>query len=169
MDFTNPTAAFCVALMQTLGGLSAAVACILILGSINDLMGVITRFVSLAMIAKIDDFYTAALPEDGNKIKKPTKQPLVTRVYRRDWEAATRSASSSETISDAPASKMRENELVSNIEHKIQRFIYKSVRILYGSFIFYFLPYASLFIPYSAVAKQLALQSLQWMIWLGET
>ena len=72
MDFSNPTAAFSIALMQTVGGLGAAIGCILILCSINDLLGVITRFVALAMIAKIDDFYTAALPEEGNKIKKTT-------------------------------------------------------------------------------------------------
>ena len=154
MDFSNPTAAFSIALMQTVGGLGAAIGCILILCSINDLLGVITRFVALAMIAKIDDFYTAALPEEGNKIKKTT-DPLITRIYRRHWTAAT--AASGSEIADASTSdpKVEENELVSNIQHKIQRFIYKTVRIFYASFIFYFLPYSSLFIPYCTLAKTL--------------
>jgi len=154
MDFSNPTAAFFIALMQIVGGLGAAIGCILILCSINDLLGVITRFVALAMIAKIDDFYSAALPEEGNKIKKGTK-PLITRIYRRHWTAAT-GASGSE-IADASTShaKVEEDELVSNIQHKILRFIYKTMRILYASFIFYFLPYSSLFIPYCAITKTL--------------
>ena len=30
------------------------------------------------------------------------------------------------------------------------RLIFKTLRILYGSFLFYFMPYATLFIPYVA-------------------
>ena len=33
---------------------------------------------------------------------------------------------------------------------KVGRFIFKFLRVLYGSFIFYFLPYTSLFLPYIA-------------------
>ena len=69
-DFANPTAAFCVALMQCLGGLFAEFACIYYLSSIETAIDIIIRFVALASIAKVDDFYAAALPADGNKIKK---------------------------------------------------------------------------------------------------
>ena len=86
-DFSNPGSAFFVALMQVCGGLAAEMACILYLGSINVAIDVIIKFVALASIAKVDDFYASALPSDGNKIKKPTK-PLMITVHKRDWITA---------------------------------------------------------------------------------
>lgn len=46
----------------------------------------------------------------------------------------------------------KDNKEMSKIgfSRKIGRFVFKTLRILYGSFIFYFLPYSSLFIPYIA-------------------
>ena len=58
--------------------------CIIYLGSINTAIDVIIKFVALASIAKVDDIYAGALPEDGNKIKKPTA-PLKVRIHKRDW------------------------------------------------------------------------------------
>lgn len=83
-DFSNPGAAFFVAFMQIIGGLFAEIACILYLGNINKAIDVIIKFVALASIAKVDDFYASALPADGNKIKKPSK-PMIIKVHRRDW------------------------------------------------------------------------------------
>ncbi len=83
-DFSNPGCAFAVALMQTFGGLFAEIACIVYLSNINKAIDVIIKFVALASIAKVDDFYASALPGDGNKIKKNTK-PLKIRVHKRDW------------------------------------------------------------------------------------
>ena len=142
-DFANPGSAFFVALMQTTGGLAAEIACILFLGSIDKAIDVIIKFVALASIAKVDDIYAAALPADGNKIKKPTK-PLVIRVHMRDWEAHAEM-----THSDVPNKTQNEMDNV-GWNRKIGRFMFKSLRVLYGSFIFYFLPYTSLFLPYIA-------------------
>ena len=86
-DFCNPGPAFFVALMQTTGGLAAEMACILYLSSINKAIDVIIKFVALASIAKVDDFYASALPPEGNKIKKSSK-PLLITVHKRDWEAS---------------------------------------------------------------------------------
>lgn len=86
-DFSNPGSAFFVALMQTTGGLAAEIACILYLSSINKAIDVIIKFVALASIAKVDDFYASALPAEGNKIKKSSK-PLTITVHKRDWEAS---------------------------------------------------------------------------------
>ena len=70
--------------MQTIGGLAAEMACIIYLGSINTAIDVIIKFVALASIAKVDDIYASALPEDGNKIKKKSA-PLKVRIHKRDW------------------------------------------------------------------------------------
>lgn len=70
--------------MQCLGGLFAEIACILYLSNIDKAIDVIIKFVALASIAKVDDFYAAALPADGNKIKKKTS-PLMISYHKRDW------------------------------------------------------------------------------------
>ena len=85
-DFSNPVSAFFVSLMQIAGGLSAEIACILFLGSIDKAIDVIIKFVALASIANVDNIYASALPADGNKIKKKTN-PLKIKVHKRDWES----------------------------------------------------------------------------------
>jgi len=84
-DFINPGCAFFVALMQTLGGLMAEIACIIFLGSIDNPMLVIISFVGLASLSKVDDIYFSALPSSGNKILKAT-MPLIVKIHLRDWE-----------------------------------------------------------------------------------
>ena len=71
-EFTNPYAAFLVAFMQTLGGLMAEIWCLVYLCSINETINVIIRFVALANIAKVDNFYADSLPKE-NKIKQAVK------------------------------------------------------------------------------------------------
>ena len=84
-DFSNPGSAFAVAMMQCFGGIAAEIACIVYLSSIDIAIDVIIKFVALASIAKVDNFYAEALPKDGNKIIKKTK-PLMIKVHKRDWE-----------------------------------------------------------------------------------
>lgn len=145
-DFANPGSAFFVALMQTMGGLAAEIACILFLGSIDTAIDVIIKFVALASIAKVDDIYASALPADGNKIKKATK-PLIIKIHKRDWEAhAAMHANMPAEISHKTKDEMDHV----GWSRKIGRFIFKFLRVLYGSWIFYFLPYSTLFLPYVA-------------------
>lgn len=146
-DFSNPGSAFFVALMQTLGGLAAEIACILFLSSINSAIDVIIKFVALASIAKVDDIYASALPADGNKIKKGTK-PLIIKVHMRDWEAhADQQNDSSLAVSKTTKDVMDGS---AGCSRNIGRFVFKTLRVFYGSWIFYFLPYTSLFLPYIA-------------------
>ena len=83
--FIAPNTAFFVALMQTAGGLAAELFCILYLSSINSPIDVIIKFVALASIASVDDFYASALPA-GNKIKASDKTPMKIEVHKRDIE-----------------------------------------------------------------------------------
>lgn len=55
---------------------------------------------------------------------------------------------------DASDKLPNQEMLDATIKRKAGRFIYKMLRVLYASFIFYFLPYSSLFIPYVAVSMQ---------------
>lgn len=81
-QFIAPNTAFFIALMQTIGGLAAEIFCILYLCSINSPVDVIIRFVALASIAKVDDFYASALPA-GNKVKGDSSAYKITN-HRRD-------------------------------------------------------------------------------------
>ena len=142
-------------------------ACILYLGNINKAIDVIIKFVALASIAKVDDFYASALPADGNKIKRKTS-PLVITVHKRDWARAAReqrevvaAGSAVEDFVDgsapAIAGKLDSQEyLVAGINHRVGRLIFKTLRMIYGCFIFYFMPYASIFIPFMATSMRVA-------------
>ena len=122
-DFMSANTAFLIALMQTSGGLAAELFCIIYLCSINSPVDVIIRFVALASIAKVDDFYASALPT-GNRVKMDS-QPLKNRNFRR-----------------------LQSEKPQTISFYVGRFIYKSLRMFYCSFLFYFLPYLAVIIPY---------------------
>ena len=121
--FCNPWYAYFVALMQCIGGICAEVSCIAFLCSLNNPIEVIIRFVAFASIGKVDNFYAAALPSE-NKIKRDS-DPMKIVKHRRDFEK-------------------KENKAMSFF---ITRFIYKGMRILYTSCIFYYLPYLALFLP----------------------
>ena len=140
-DFSNPASAFFISLMQFIGGLFAEIACILYLASISVAIDVIIKFVALASIAKVDDIYASALPADGNKIKKKSK-PLIVRVHKRDWAVHTANPKDPR-ISEETHAEMDQ----SGYGRLCGRIIYKCIRTFYGSFIFYFMPYASLIIP----------------------
>ena len=139
-DFSNPGAAFFVALMQVIGGLAAEIACIVYLSSLDKAIDVIIKFVALASIAKVDDFYASALPSDGNKIKKKST-PMQITVHKRDWQRVKESNGEDEKL--AVMQKV-------GCGRYIGRFIFKTLRIAYASYIFYFLPYTTLWLPYAA-------------------
>lgn len=121
-NFSNPFYAFFVAFMQSIGGLAAEIFCIIFLCSLNDPINIIIRFVAFASIGKVDDFYASALSPD-HKLKKDS-DPMAIENSRRKLDQTDRKCA-----------------------NYTARFVYKTIRILYSSFIFYFLPYLALFIP----------------------
>ena len=123
-DFSNPIYAFLVALMQTLGGIGSEFFCILFLCSLTDPILILIRFIAFASIGKIDNFYASALPGE-HKLQRDS-DPLKINTRRAD---------------------MKEKEGGRQCSGAIARFIYKTVRIGYASFFFYFLPYLALFLP----------------------
>jgi hypothetical protein len=68
-DFANPHYAFFVALMQSVGGISSEIFCIIFLCSLTNPIEVLIRFIAFASIGKIDNFYAAALPSE-HKLKR---------------------------------------------------------------------------------------------------
>lgn len=123
-EFSNPFYAFFVALMQSMGGLASEICCIVFLCSLTDPINIIIRFVAFASIGKIDNFYYAALPGD-NKLKQNESLCGDIEIVNHRREVTEKRA----------------------VSFYIGRFIFKSIRLLYASFIFYFLPYLAIFIP----------------------
>lgn len=121
-DFSNPYYAFLVALMQSLGGLGSEFFCIIFLCSLTDPITILIRFIAFASIGKIDNFYAAALPSE-HRLQRES-QPLAVKRHRFETEKEGHSCGSFTA-----------------------RLIYKTIRIMYASFIFYFLPYMALFYP----------------------
>lgn len=66
-------------------------------------------------------------------------------IHKRDWALFESEGSLANNTKNTEMSKV-------GFSRKIGRFVYKTIRMMYGSFIFYFLPYSSLFIPYIASA-----------------
>ena len=61
-EFAAPYLAFSVGGLQFFTGFITELACIIFLGSLNNPIAVIIRFIALGSIAKIDNFYFGALP-----------------------------------------------------------------------------------------------------------
>ena len=78
-DFNNPWHAFIIGLMQFLGGLSAELLCIFYLTNIQSTMDTVIKFMALASIAKVDDFYASALAGDYCLKKKVALEWKVTK------------------------------------------------------------------------------------------
>lgn len=129
-EFNMPKVAFCVGLMQFLGGFACEVACITFLSTIDKTIDVIIKFIALGSIAKIDDFYAAALPPE-NKVKK---------------NAAL--AAGAMKITKYQRNINRHTDKGQTCGMRALRVVYKVIRIIYSSFIFYFLPFMVLFMPY---------------------
>jgi len=123
-DFINPKTAFAIGIMQCFGGLAAEILCIVYLTSITNTMDTVIKFMALASIAKVDDWYAGALQPDYI-LKKKVKMPV--RNFKKN--------------------------IASNSEHKnclfmVLRFIYKTIRIFYCSWMYYFMPFTCIVIPY---------------------
>lgn len=60
--FRSPGRAYSIGFMQFVGGLGAELACVSFLCTQTDTIRTLTKFIALAFISKVDDFYAAALP-----------------------------------------------------------------------------------------------------------
>lgn len=114
------------------------------LSSRTDPTDVIIRFVALACIAKVDDFYAAALPNE-NKIKRKCK-PLQVQLNKRDWQ------NGGKDVDD----RLKEEMLKTGLVRNIHRYIFKIFRLIYCSYIFYFMPYTIIWMPYLSACSNAA-------------
>ena len=110
-------------------GLAAEVACVCFLATIQQPMTIVLKYMALASVAKVDDFFAGALDE-ANRIKGNAK-PLIIKHHRR-------------------ALNQRAKEEDYGFFYYLGRTFYKFVRTFYVSYHFYFFPYTALIITYVA-------------------
>lgn len=123
-DFINPRTAFAIGIMQCFGGLAAEFLCIVYLTSITNTMDTVIKFMALASISKVDDWYAGALQPDYI-LKRKVRMPV--RNFKKDISS---------------------NSDHKNCLFKVLRFIYKTIRIFYCSWMYYFMPFTCIVIPY---------------------
>lgn len=90
-EFSAPRLAFLVGFLQVFTGFMTELCCMTFLGSLDNAIAVIIRFIALGSIAKVDNFYADALPEVSS-FRQPIpkeravkfKQTICFRDYRSD-------------------------------------------------------------------------------------
>ena len=90
-EFSAPRLAFLTGFLQVFTGFMTELCCMIFLGSLNNAIAVIIRFIALGSIAKVDNFYADALPEVSS-FKQPVpadkavkfKSTHCFRDYRKD-------------------------------------------------------------------------------------
>ena len=137
-QFSAPKLAFIVGMAQFVTGFASELACIIFLGSLNNPIGVIIRFIALGSIAKVDNFYFSALPAASSfKQAVPKEKQVKFRAthYFRDCR---------------PTSAKRTSGQSNQSAFGFLRIVYKMFRIFYASFIYYFMPYLAVVVPFFA-------------------
>lgn len=121
-----PKLVWLIGFLQFAGGLLTELISMVFMSSFATPMDVIMKFIVLSSIVSIDNLYAAALPHE-NKVKKNFKlaNPTFTKYRRLFKEEDTRTCGI-----------------------KVLAFITKMTRIIYASWIFYFIPFFILFVPY---------------------
>ena len=80
-DFSAPFNAYLVGVAQSMTGVLTEISCVAFLGTIQDPVQIMIRYMTLASVAKVDDIYAGALDE-ANRIKADSK-PLPIKNHRR--------------------------------------------------------------------------------------
>jgi len=128
-EFFQPGLAFLIGFLQFLGGLASEVLCIVFLTNLTTVIDTLIRFVAFGSIAKIDNFFADALPAE-NKICYAGHDPINVTIDRRTVKTSLQSW-----------------------DIRVCRFVYKTLRIIYCSYIFYFMPFTIMWLPYVFPSK----------------
>ena len=113
--------------MQLISGIGTEMCCLFFLSTQDTSVDVIKSFVPLSIIAKIDDFYFSAIPNE-NRLKAIKSGPYEVKYERHNIMWKSRSNS-----------------------NKFYRVIYKLIRMWYCSFHFYFFATLSLILPLTSM------------------
>ena len=128
-EFSDPIVAFFVGFFQTTTGILTEFSCICFIGTVNRVIEVVIKYMALSSIARVDDIYAGALTPE-NRIKSECK-PLQIKNFRRNLDERIEKHGYGFTFT-------------------LGRWIYKFMRMLYSSYIFYFFPYTTLMVTYIA-------------------
>ena len=113
--------------------------CIIFLGSLDNAIGVIIRFIALGSIAKVDNFYADAIPSISS-FKQPVPKEKTVKFKAKHCYRDCRK--------DSP--KRADCKDKDQFRISFARIVYKLVRIFYSGFVFYFMPYVAIVVPFFA-------------------
>lgn len=125
--FKNVHVAFLIAFLLAFVSLLIEFSVILVLTSITVTLEVIMKYVSLAAIANIPRFYYNSLVD--HKLLLPSKIELFAENFRRDG-------------------------IKRGCRLNLYRVIQKTLRIVYTSWSYYFMPFTALFLTYAVEEKK---------------
>ena len=137
-EFSAPRLAFVVGFLQFFVGFMTELCCIIFLGSLDNAIGVIIRFIALGSIAKVDNFYADALPSISS-FKQPVKGEPVKFKAKHCYRDCRR---------DSP--KKEDCKQKGHSHYGLARITYKLLRMFYASFAYYFMPYVAIVVPFFA-------------------
>ena len=123
-EFSSPYCAFLVGFMQFVCGIIAETCCCIYLSSLNSPIDVIIRFMALTAVANVDEIVFRAFGQEQRILKK--LEPLKISAHRRDFASG----------------KLKRPE-----PQRFLRMIYKTLRVFFASFQYYFFPFVILIIP----------------------
>ena len=130
--------AFLVGMLKFITGFVTELACILFLGSLKNPIDVIIRFIALGSISKFDNFAYAAIPDTSSfKQSLPKEKQVILKATHGFRDCRSTSAK-------------RKSGRSKQTAFGFLRIIYKMFRILYASFIYYFMPYLAVVVPFFA-------------------
>ena len=128
-NFTNPYPPFFIGLMGTIISLIVELNVMIILSSMTDVLSVVNKYVSLAAIVNISRFYYNSLVD--HKITSCKDVKLKITKFRKD-----------DPRTEAPW-----------VFH-ILRFIHKSIRLLFCTVSFYFMPFIAICLNFQFMVSQ---------------
>ena len=139
-EFFAPRLAFGVGMLQFFTGFLTELACIIFLGSINNPIDVIIRFIALGSIAKVDNFYFNALPSTSSFKQSGANKKFDVKFRATHYFRDCRKTSANKELCESKG----------HSHYGPARIIYKLLRIQYAAFIFYFMPYLAVVVPFFA-------------------
>jgi hypothetical protein len=85
-EFQFPALAFTFGFCQAFGGIASEALCIIFLGSLDNTIDCLIRFMAFGMLANIDNFYAGAL-DNSVKVTGDT-EPFEVKIHRRNVDSS---------------------------------------------------------------------------------
>ena len=122
---------------------------IVYLASLDNVMGIIVKFVSMSGMVRFDDMYAASIHE--HKIKKAEKQRLKFTYKRKMGQSMEQDPEDDGLLSDPSEISKKEtleHPRSKRLDIRMMRVVQKLIRMFYVCLGYYFMPFFAVFITF---------------------